>query len=93
VPRDFYAGAATPQGHTQRGQVLGAATGPGSSTQHVALDWIAPRWQAGIFGGPHPVGERRALQAAHGNFFRHDVSMLGGVRGAWRARPTTSPPT
>jgi hypothetical protein len=38
-----------PRGFTSRGQPLGAAVGPGSQSQWAALDYVAPRWQAGLF--------------------------------------------
>src|SRR5688572_32980018 len=48
---DFYSGQGSQQGYTQRGQVIGAAIGPGASSQWIAVDWLAPRWQLGGFGG------------------------------------------
>ena len=61
-----------------------AATGPGSSTQHAALDWIAPAWQAGVFAGRVRWETDALYRQPTANFFRHDVSVLGGVRGALR---------
>ena len=48
-PPDYYTGRAAPQGLTQRGQVLGAAIGPGGSSQWLALDYFRDRWSAGGF--------------------------------------------
>ena len=44
---DSYTSAAVPQGFTNRGQVLGATIGPGSSSQMVATDAIFRRWRIG----------------------------------------------
>src|SRR5438094_2608572 len=47
----FYTSAAAPQGYTQRGQVIGAAIGPGASSQWLGLDYVAATWRIGLFGG------------------------------------------
>ena len=39
--QDYYTGQAATQGFTERGQVLGAAIGPGASSQFVGADWLA----------------------------------------------------
>lgn len=82
----WYTGASAPQGYTQRGQPLGAAIGPGASSQWLAGDYITPRWRAGLFAGrirwdddalylSPDTTEKRLL---------HDVSLFVGVRGQWR---------
>ncbi|MDP9348463.1 MAG: capsule assembly Wzi family protein [Gemmatimonadota bacterium] len=89
VPR-YYTGASVPQGYTHRGQVIGAAIGPGASSQWLAADYLASAWQIGIFGGrirwdndafyttprsrPGPWG---------GAWQAHDVSVLGGIRAGY----------
>ena len=83
---DFYAGRATAQGFTHRGQVLGAAIGPGASSQWLAADYFAREWGAGLMLG-RIRWENDALYREIGpNYFRHDVSLLWGVRGggSWR---------
>ncbi|HMC56740.1 MAG TPA: capsule assembly Wzi family protein, partial [Gemmatimonadaceae bacterium] len=84
---DFYVGYGSPQGYTQRGQIIGAATGPGSSSQWFAGDWITRRWQAGAFVG-RTRWDNDALYRRVATFFDHDVSLFGGIRGAWRATLT-----
>jgi hypothetical protein len=74
------------QGYTHEGQSLGAAIGPGSSGQYVAVDYLAPRWQAGAF-----VERIRSLEDAHGDasgssWCNHDVSFLPGASTAVRTR-------
>lgn len=78
----FYTSATVPQGYTHRGQVLGAAIGPGASSQFLAADFLSSRFDLGLFfqrvrwdndalyQRPPPV-----------TFIRHDVSILGGLRG------------
>jgi hypothetical protein len=75
------------QGYTNRGQTLGAAIGPGSSSQYLRIDYLSNWWQLGAFA------ERvRSLEDAHStvdqnsSFCNHDVSLLPGLAGAVRTR-------
>jgi hypothetical protein len=77
---DFYTGT-VPQGYTQFGQVIGAATGPGSSSQFVALDYIAPRWQAGAFIGRTRWENDAMYRLRFASAAKHDVTIYSGVRG------------
>ena len=81
---DFYAGVASPQGFTQRGQVIGAAIGPGASSQWLAADWMARRWQLGVFAGRVRWENDALYRQPRITFFHHDVSLLSGIRGGWR---------
>ncbi len=73
------------QGYTNRGHVIGAAIGPGASSQFVGIDYIRPSWQAGAF-----AGRIRWNEDVHGNYgfpsyqsyCNHDVTLYPGVRGA-----------
>jgi hypothetical protein len=81
-PRDFYTGRATEQGFTHRGQVLGAAIGPGSSSQWLAVDYFAPRQSVGVFASRirwHTDAFYRRLDPRPA---RRDVTFLAGVRGS-----------
>ena len=80
---DFYSGMASPQGYTQRGQVIGAAIGPGASSQWLAVDWFARSWQVGTFVGRVRWDNDALYRRVGPTFFDHDVSFLGGVRGSW----------
>jgi hypothetical protein len=84
--QDFYAGRAAVQGFTQRGQVLGAATGPGSSSQFVGVDWIAPRWQAGTFVARVRTENDALYRQYPARLTQHDVTMQAGLRGGLRLR-------
>ena len=82
----WYTGAASPQGYTQEGRVIGAAIGPGASSQWVAVDYFAPRWRAGLFGGRIRWNDD-ALYTFPPNYpnskwCSHDVSLFGGVMAA-----------
>ncbi len=81
-----YTSRAVPQGFTQRGQMLGAAIGPGASSQWLAGELFAKNWRIG------PYLERirwdnGTLEEPIVPFFkRQDVTMLAGLRagGSWR---------
>lgn len=78
----YYTGRAAVQGYTQRGQLIGASTGPGSSSQWLALDYLADRWTAGGFLGRIRWNNDALYRQPGFNWLRHDVSLLGGVRGS-----------
>ena len=82
----FYKSRVVPHGYTHRGRVVGAAIGPGASSQWLAVDYLGELWGIGLTGSrirwendtmynvfPYrtPVG--------------HDVSLLGGVRAHAKA--------
>ena len=84
----WYTSRVVAQGYTNEGQSLGAAIGPGSSSQFVALDLVAPRWQGGVY-----VNRIRWMEDAHSLFVydydegnrgmcEHDVSFLPGLRAS-----------
>ncbi len=82
----YYTSRSVVQGYTNRGQVLGAAIGPGASSHWLALDYFGERWQVGLFGG-RIRWENDALYSVPlpNPFIRHwcmhDVSLFGGIRG------------
>lgn len=81
TPPDYYTGRAAPQGFTHRGQVLGAAVGPGGSSQWLAGDYLTAEWSAGAFL-ERVRRNNDALYRRHAiTFFQHDVTLSGGVRG------------
>ena len=86
----WYTSRAVPQGYTNDGQVLGAAIGPGSSSQFVGLDFVAPRWQVGTYltrirwledARSQQDPYLPTLTGEHGTC-EHDVSLLSGIRSA-----------
>jgi hypothetical protein len=83
-PVDFYAGRVASQGYTQRGQIIGAAIGPGGSSQWIAGDYFVPRWQLGLFVGRIRWEDNALYRQPFATFFSHDVTILSGVRGGVR---------
>jgi len=78
----FYTSRFVPQGYTQRGQVIGAAIGPGSSSQWLAGDYIAPTWRAGIELGRIRWDDDAYYRTPNSEeFVAHDVSIFAGLRG------------
>jgi hypothetical protein len=88
----YYASRAVVQGYTNRGQLLGAAIGPGASSHWIALDQVKGSssgrgFQVGLFAG-RIRWENDALYTVPlpNPFIRHwcmhDVSLFWGVRGA-----------
>jgi len=87
----WYTSRAVPQGYTNQGQVIGAAIGPGASSQWVAVDYFAPRWHAGIFASRVRWDGEALYTFPSTNFAgnpnkwcSHDTSVIFGVRGALR---------
>lgn len=74
------------QGHTHRGQLLGAYIGPGSNAQYVALDRLAPARTWGFFAERVRRDDDtyfREHASAYG-FRGHDVEWTLGARaGGW----------
>jgi hypothetical protein len=87
----WYTSRAVLQGYTNLGQVIGAAIGPGASSQWVAVDYLAPRWHAGVFASrtrwdgealyTFPPANWAGIDS---RYCSHDTSVLFGLRGALR---------
>lgn len=85
----IYTSRVVPQGYTQRGQPLGAAIGPGSSSQYLAMDYVAPDWSLGAFGERIRWNEDAHAQTPYPSFkgwCENDVSLLWGLRARWLNR-------
>ena len=85
----YYTSRAVIQGYTQRGQVLGAAIGPGASSQWLAADYLARGWSAGLVAtrvrwDNDAFNDVERPEGA--GFCKHDVSVLYGARGSVRRR-------
>lgn len=77
------------QGYTNQGQVLGAAIGPGSSSQWLAWDYLAPAWTSGIYLGRIRWNEdMRSVYSwpSYLEYCNHDVSAYLGGRAAKHTR-------
>jgi hypothetical protein len=82
----FYTSHISPQGYTQRGQVIGAAIGPGSSSQFIGVDLLRARWTGGIELGRIRWEDEAYYRQITGLFSyrHHDVSIFAGLRGSAR---------
>jgi hypothetical protein len=83
----WYTSRAVQGGFTQKGQVLGAAIGPGSVTQRLGLDFAGPRHSIGVF--VHRIkwddDSFYTIPRPNGNgLCKHDVSLAGGIRASAR---------
>jgi hypothetical protein len=81
---DYYSGRAAVQGFTQRGQVLGAAIGPGSSNQFVAAELVGTDWSGGIFASRTRTENDALYREQFPAPTRHDVTLEAGARGGYR---------
>jgi hypothetical protein len=77
------------QGYTNRGQPLGAAVGPGSSGQNLAVDYMRPAWAMGLKAGRIRYNEDvRSMSPIH-EFMRwctHDIGLYWGMRTSAQSR-------
>jgi hypothetical protein len=78
----WYTSDRVPQGFTQRGEVLGAAIGPGSSSQWLAADVFGPTWRLGGFVGRTRYDNGTLYESIVPGFKLQDVSLYGGVRAS-----------
>lgn len=79
----FYTSRRVVQGYTQLGQVIGAAIGPGSSSQWLAVDRVGPDGYVGLtFNRIRWNEDVRSTHVFPGflGYCNHDVSVLGGAR-------------
>ncbi|NBC64472.1 MAG: hypothetical protein GVY07_02260 [Bacteroidetes bacterium] len=76
------------QGHTNRGQILGAAIGPGSNSQFLSIDAYTGNYKFGIFAQRlvdndnfHFAQGSRSITPSEefGDFFRHRVNLNLGL--------------
>lgn len=88
----WYASRAVPQGFTHRGQTLGAAIGPGASSQWLALDYLARTWDVGLVGQRVRWNNDAMYFAVTfdptigAGWCQHDVTIAPGVRGGASTR-------
>ena len=81
----FYTSRAVPQGYTQRGQLIGAAIGPGGSSEFLAIDYMPRAWDVGVFAQRIRWDEDVYYTQPSGIvYYSHDVTALAGVRGTVR---------
>lgn len=81
----WYTSSRVIQGYTNRGQVIGASNGPGSSSQFLALDYLKSSWRFGAFAGR--IRWNEDVHSTYGfpdyvSYCSHDVTIYPGIRGA-----------
>jgi hypothetical protein len=81
----WYTSSRVIQGYTNRGQVIGASNGPGSSSQFIALDFLKSSWQFGAFAGR--IRWNEDVHSTYGfpgyvTYCSHDVTIYPGIRGS-----------
>lgn len=83
----WYTSRPVPQGYTHHGQPIGAAIGPGASSQWAAADYLfGGRSQLGVFANRIRWDNAAFFAAGTHPFFGHDVSLMVGLRGGVSVR-------
>lgn len=82
--KSYYVSRSVVQGYTQRGRTIGAAIGPGGSSQWLALDYLDPKWRVGAVGGRIRWENDVYYDKPGRLYLAHDVVVFGGVRGDLR---------
>lgn len=88
----YYTHKRVKQGHTNRGQVLGAAIGPGSSSQYLGVEGYFNKGKVGVFAqrmvdNDHYHYEWNQRWYPQGGFkdqYRHQVKLNIGINGKYR---------
>jgi hypothetical protein len=85
----WYASRAVDQGYTNRGQVLGAAIGPGSSSQNVGVGFVSALWDVeGVITRIRWQKDIQAEPIVYGGgqgWCEQDVTLASGIRGNVRS--------
>lgn len=82
----FYTSRAVIQGYTNEGQVLGAGSGPGSSSEWLSLDYMPNRFLfGGNFGRTRYNNDAFFLKSNPHRCF-HDVAVYPGLRTGMKTR-------
>jgi Capsule assembly protein Wzi len=81
TPQPFYTGVAARDGYTQRGQLLGAAIGPGASSQWISTDVVRREGEVGLFVSRIRWNNDALYTEQNPTFFKHDATTSLGVRG------------
>jgi hypothetical protein len=88
----WYTSRGAVQGYTHQGQPLGAAIGPGSSAQWLAMDYLGNPWAVGLsFERVRWLEDAHSIKPAlpNGGWCDHDVSFLPGINASFRTRHGT----
>jgi len=84
---NFYTHTPIGQGHTNRGQLLGAAIGPGSNSQFFSLDFYKKNLTVGLFAQRHVINDSFHFRISSftqspfsnvGDFINHRINLNSG---------------
>ena len=84
-----YTSRGVPQGFTNLGKTLGAAIGPGASSQWLAGDVFAPRWRIGAYANRIRWDNGVLFEDIVPQYKRQDVTLSAGLRGSVSWQGTT----
>jgi hypothetical protein len=82
----FYTSRAVVQGYTNEGQMLGAAVGPGSSGEFIALDYLHPSFMLGANFARNRVNNDAFFLRSNPHRCFHDVTVAPGLRGGFTTK-------
>ncbi len=94
----YYTDTNIPQGHTNEGQVLGAAIGPGSNSQFFSIDGYVPNGRFGLFARrladnnhfhfeyDRSLNRPEEFRQGFGDYWRHRTDVTLGIRGLYKYR-------
>jgi hypothetical protein len=81
----WYKSELVPHGYTHHGQVIGAAIGPGASSQWIAADLLGGGWSLGVDAGrirwENDIFYETRYNLLPRNWHQHDVTVFAGARG------------
>jgi hypothetical protein len=85
--RDFYTSHTVRQGYTQEGQVVGAAIGPGSSSQFIGATYFHRGWTVGGLLERVRYEDGAYYHSQGGLVYRtHDIGLSAGLHGSYDSR-------
>lgn len=94
----YYTDDQISQGHTNKGQILGAAIGPGSNSQYVQIDGYFPQGRFGVFvrrlaDNSHfhyqydrSLDRPDEYRNGYGDYWRHRTDLTVGANGLYKFR-------
>ncbi|SMO65369.1 capsule assembly Wzi family protein [Fodinibius sediminis] len=91
----YYRHAKIKQGHTSEGQVLGAAIGPGSSSQYIGAEGYFQEGMLGLFVQRvaendffhYEYYDRPDLGTGYKDIWRHRINLNIGLQGSYKTGP------
>lgn len=79
----WYVSENIPHGYTHKGQVLGAAIGPGSNSQYLGINYLWDRNRVGVFGERVIYNNDLYYKLFTTSIFRHWADLNFGISGEY----------